>query len=310
MNEMIKRLEASIIEGRALHAYLLAGTDPDTTDGEARTLASLMLYGKKDAARLINDPDYLEYSGSVTIGEFRDTARPEIYRETYGRMGRVVVFLSANMLSPIVQNAMLKVLEEPPENTHFILTGNEYGILPTIRSRCMIVRCPAQDPGEAEFTLMEHGASEREARKYAVMSGGVTARALRLYEDEGFRTLREEAVAAFLSALDGAPDLKWSRTKRDRGDFMEANEMLLLVCHDMLRIKCGSPAEYNPDIAEKLKKSCSRFTIGEIGCIIDKLTDNAERLGTNAGGGACFDRLLAGVALIGAKRPAVNKKQI
>lgn len=299
MNDLLKKLESAILNGRALHAYLLTGTDPDMTDRAAREAASLILYSRRDTDRLANDPDYMEYGGAVSISDFRDLIRPEIYRETYGKRGRVVIFRFANLLSQMVQNAMLKVLEEPPENTYFILTGNEYGILPTIRSRCMIIRCGVTDPAEIADILREKGADASEAAAYAAMSGGVTARAVRLYEDADFSEMRSGVISCFLSALRAAPDFRWTKQKRERTDWMEANEMLLLACHDMMRLKCGMPAEYCTDHAAELKKTSLGFTIGDIGCIIDKLKENAQRLATNASGGAAFDRLLAELAEIG-----------
>ena len=301
MNELLKKLEGSILAGRAMHAYLITGVDPETTDNAARTAASLMLYGRRDLATLTNDPDYMEYEGSVAMGDFRGVIRPEIYRETFGRNGRVVVFRNASLLSRMVQNAMLKVLEEPPENTRFILTGNEYGVLPTIRSRCMILRCPASDPSEIAAVLVERGASRAEAERYAAMSGGVSARAIRLYESEDARKLRDGAVSAFIAAMNGAPDFKWTKTKRERTEYLEANELMLLALRDLLHISCGLPAESFADRASELKRLCSRYGIRELCLVADALTENAERLSTNAPGGASFDRLFAVTAAIGNK---------
>ena len=310
MSDLLLRLERSIAEGRSLHSYLLTGTDPGLTERAARRLASIMLCGKVDLERLPNDPDYIEQNGAVSIGDFRDILRPEIYRETYGKAGRAVVFLNANLLSPIVQNAMLKVLEEPPENTHFILTGNEYGILPTIRSRRMIIRCASQDIEETGFALMSAGADSREARLYACQSGGIEARALRLYKDLSFRDMRSGLMKAFFAALGGKPDFTWTKTKRERNDHIEANELLLLACHDLLSIKCGGSVEFCTDLAPELKKLSLCFTIGEIGCIIDKIIENSGRLSTNAGGGACFDNLFASLAAFAVSKQANGKVQI
>ena len=298
MNQLYLKLERAILGGRALHAYLLSGSDPAMTDEAARNAASLMLYGKKDTEKLASEPDYMEYEGSFSIGEFRDVIRPEIYRETYGRSGRVLVLRSAHQLSPIVQNAMLKVLEEPPENTYFILTGNEYGILPTIRSRCMVIRFSSRDITELESELLKKGASNSEAERFASMSGGNTERAARLYEDESFRKLREEAVSAFVSALKKAPDFRWTKQKHERTDMQEANEFLLMYCHDMMQIKCGANAEVFPERASEINNLCLHFTTGQIGCIINKLIENAQRLSTNAPAGASFDRLLCELSLI------------
>lgn len=309
MNELITRLEASIKAGRAMHAYLFTGVDPDLTERAAKTAAALILYSGRDTERLKNDPDYMEFEGAVSVGDFRDRIRPEIYRETYGKNGRAVLLRSAHLLSEAVQNAMLKVLEEPPENTYFLLTGNEYGILPTIRSRCMILRCSAPDTSEIVPLLTERGASREEAYQYAVWGGCITARALRLYDDKEFRELRSSVISAFISSLSGAPDLKWSKVKRDKADLADANEMLLLASHDMLMILCGNEPEFCPDKAAELKKICSRFTIGEIGCIINRLTENAQRLATNSSGSAAFDRLFAELGALGIKKARQSGKK-
>ena len=299
MNELQKRLEASILAGRAMHAYLFSGVDPDMTEGAAKSAASLMHYGKKDLSRLNMDPDHFEYEGTVSVSDFRDVIRPEIYRETFGKTGRTVIFKNAHLLSVMVQNAMLKVLEEPPEKTHFILTGNEYGILPTIRSRCMTIRFPASDVEDVKLMLMAEGASEKDAERSALMSGGIAARAKRLYSDEGFRELRGSMITALIAAMNGAPELNRPKVKRDKAELTECGELMLLAAHDMLLIRCGLDPEYCPDRAEELKKASSRFTIGELSSIIDKLRDNAERLATNAPGASAFDRLFAEIGLMG-----------
>lgn len=298
MNYLALKLESAILAGRALHAYLLTGSDPAMTDEAARNSASLMLYGKKDIKRLESDPDYMEYEGSFSIGEFREVIRPEIFRETYSRSGRIVVLRSAHLLSQLVQNAMLKVLEEPPAKTHFILTGNEYGILPTIRSRCMIIRFSSRDASELETLLSASGASASESSRYAAQSGGNTVRALRLSNDESFRKLREDIASAFVSALKRMPDYRWTKQKHERNDMLEANEFLLLYCHDMLKVKCGLGAEFYPERESEIYNLCLHFTMGQISCIIDKLTENAQRLNTNAPGGASFDKLFSELALI------------
>lgn len=309
MSEQLLNLERSILGGRPLHAYLLTCVDPGYSDRAARNAASLLLLGKKDTDKLRNHPDYMEFEGAVTIGEFREVIRPEIYRETYGKNGRAVVLLGADRLAPIVQNAMLKVLEEPPENTYFILTGNEYGILPTIRSRCMIIRLPSAQTEDIAAELIGRGASSSEAKEYASYSGGVSARAIKLYEDKDRRELRSGVITSFFSALNGIPDFKWTKVKRDKAEFIEANEILLLVCHDMFRAVCGLQPEFTRDRAEEINSICLYFTIGQIGCIIDKLTENAQRLASNASGGAAFDRLFAELTGIALDIRAKNKSK-
>ncbi len=298
MAGIVEKLISSVEAGRARHAYLLTGNDSDRTDDIARRISAVLLFGTADVKRLEEAPDHIEMDESISIAQFRDEILPEIYRETYSNDKRAVVFRSAHLLSQMVQNAMLKVLEEPPENTHFILTGNEYGILPTIRSRCTIVRCPSPSYDELAAVLRGRGADAARAAEFARMSGGVTKRAIRLFEDESFRNMRRELFTAFFAAMRGTPDFGFCRVKRDRADWAECTELLLLLAHDLLRAGCGLGPEYCRDMESEIKKLSSVFTIGVFGCIIDKLTETAQRMATNAGGGAVFDRLFSQTALI------------
>lgn len=53
---------------------------------------------------------------------------------------RIVLLHGFESTKPVAQNALLKLLEEPPENTQFILiTKNLESILPTVKSRCFVV---------------------------------------------------------------------------------------------------------------------------------------------------------------------------
>ena len=293
-----QKLIDAILKGRALHSYLIAGADLSLSDSLAKTAASYLLYSRLDLSALKQNPNYMEFSSNVSIAQLRDEIRPELDKQVYGGNNRVVVFRNASMFSNMVQNAMLKMLEEPPKNTYFILTGNEHGLLLTIRSRCMIIRPGLSPYSDITELLCKMGATAKDGSQYAAMSGGIATRAERLYSDEDFRLFRNGAMQGFITALSGSPDYKWAKGKYERYDWIEANEMLLLACHDMMLLKCNMPPECCTDLIPQLKKLCSVFTFGDIGCIIDKLTENAMRLTTNAGGGACYDKLFAELALI------------
>ena len=63
----------------------------------------------------------------------------------------VFVIEHAEGLSETSQNALLKVMEEPPDYARFILlTSRAEALLPTVRSRCAVYRLQTQDTGEAD----------------------------------------------------------------------------------------------------------------------------------------------------------------
>jgi DNA polymerase-3 subunit gamma/tau len=72
------------------------------------------------------------------VNDVREITGAVIYPPTVGRK-RIFIVDEAHMFSTAASNALLKTLEEPPENTVFILATTEPGKLPaTIRSRCLL----------------------------------------------------------------------------------------------------------------------------------------------------------------------------
>ena len=74
---------------------------------------------------------------------------------------KVYVLRQADTMNPAAQNALLKLLEEPPRSASFILAAERAeSLLPTVRSRCEVIRCnseadalPAEAVQEAEAYL-------------------------------------------------------------------------------------------------------------------------------------------------------------
>ncbi len=79
----------------------------------------------------------------ISTDEIRELNRN--IQQTSNRGGaKVAVVFEADRLQPQAANAFLKTLEEPPaETTIFLLTTRPYDLLPTIRSRCLLVNFPA-----------------------------------------------------------------------------------------------------------------------------------------------------------------------
>ena len=89
-------------------------------------------------------------------------------------VGRVVLFQDAHLLTTQAQNALLKVIEEPPAGTIMILaTSSVQAILPTIRSRaqCIALQLPHNEEITAYFT--KRGYPPDAVRKALLMSGGL-----------------------------------------------------------------------------------------------------------------------------------------
>lgn len=77
---------------------------------------------------------------SISIGRIRDLKSKLRLRPPRG-VAKIAAILQAESLTLPAQHAILKTLEEPTPNTFlFLETQNPYSLLPTIRSRCQLVR--------------------------------------------------------------------------------------------------------------------------------------------------------------------------
>lgn len=87
--------------------------------------------------------------------------------------GKVYVIDDADSMNENAQNAALKLLEEPPDNVRFILcVENAEKLLVTVRSRCVEIRCRAEDEKASEE-------AEKMAKEYAqIAADGDAARLL------------------------------------------------------------------------------------------------------------------------------------
>lgn len=104
--------------------------------------------GQKERGKKINqDPDTLIINRQKTIGiEAIRKIKKWLSQKAYQEKKRLIVIYQAQQLTIEAQNAFLKTLEEPPKNTLILLAvDNSHRLLPTIISRCQIVRLKANN---------------------------------------------------------------------------------------------------------------------------------------------------------------------
>ncbi len=96
---------------------------------------------------------------------------------------RVILIRDAHAMNKEAANALLKVLEEPPERTIFILTASgNTDLLPTIVSRCLHIRFnPISLAALTACLTHEHGIEEEDALALGAMAEGSITRALSMY---------------------------------------------------------------------------------------------------------------------------------
>lgn len=162
-----------------------SGTPPISTDyiHEWRKFFSLYPYS--------NIYDWLQFigadnkQGNITAQECNDIIRKLNFKSFESEYKILIMWMPEYLGNE--GNKLLKLIEEPPSNTLFILvTENESQILPTILSRTQLVRVPALETKDLEYALVDRAKVQKDqARKIASVAEGNYREALQLLQHAG-----------------------------------------------------------------------------------------------------------------------------
>lgn len=211
-SEFVGSLASSMAGGRMHHAWLLTGPSGIGKASVAR-LAAAWLLSERVSPRDLFDPKITEFSvslddpganlvfngahpdylaiapilddnrsGQIKIDQIRAMVPFMAHKSARGGF-RVTVIDSMDEVNRNGANAMLKLLEEPPENTVILLVSSRPGQLPpTIRSRCRVVRLSALDALSCREVLTKKwpDADTKQVDLLAQLCAGAPGRAISL----------------------------------------------------------------------------------------------------------------------------------
>ena len=197
----------------------------------------------------------------IKVDQVRHVNTSIRYKPVEGRR-RIFIFSDAAFMKEAA-NALLKVLEEPPEYaTIFLLARNPGELLPTLRSRSMIFTLSALPVEEIEHFLARKRPdwNARQRQLAARLSGGAVGRALSL-DLEQYVAARKDALALLRSAAnarDHSDLFRTTETYRSGAEGKEKTDQLLAsvysLLRDLLSLTSGTPELVrNSDIAAELK---------------------------------------------------------
>jgi len=161
----------------------------------ARRVASQSHTDLLTLERVINEKTGKLFS-SIRVDDVRRTVT--FFGSTAGEGGwRIAVVDSVEELEKAGENALLKVLEEPPPRSLLLLITNAPGrVLPTIRSRCralMLRPLPVEEVAQAAARIIGQAPDDADIRAAAEASGGSVSRALTLLDGPALE-LRQRIV--------------------------------------------------------------------------------------------------------------------
>lgn len=295
-------LRAAFSAGRFPHAVILQGEPGTGRHTLARLLAQALVCRNREAppcgvcpscvrAQAGSHPDIRVLEGSGSTGSLtvdavkgltEDASRAPMEAEC-----RVYILQMGDHVLPSVQNKLLKLLEEPPRSTVFLLIcQNAQSLLETIRSRAQIITLMPPSPQEAADWLVKNkGAGPDEAWKLAVLCGGNLGRMQVEGENGGagraFDIAKAMVEAMFLPG--GHALLKASAPlQKDRALCRAVLARLTVIFRDACALRYGGPSGLGgaPELAERL---CS-LPVNRLIRLPELTEEYSRRLDRNANG--------------------------
>ena len=260
-NERLKEnLRSSIGRGRISHFYLISGPAGSGKRTLARLLAAAILCrsqqekpcGTCPACRKVlgaGHPDFITIDDpekkTVPVDLIRD-ARSDMFIRPNEGSHKIYLFPRAHDMAVPGQNALLKILEEPPAyGVYILLAENAQVLLPTVRSRCTELAMTALHREQLLSALQGHfpQATREQLEAAAGRSGGWLGQAKALVS-EGADLPHTEAFVQAFARRDGllltqtlAPMEKW---KRDQ--LIPVLESWIALVENALVSRAGLPA--------------------------------------------------------------------
>ena len=208
---------------RLTHSVLLVGEEGLGTGFAARCVAADYLYpnggapaeallrgeccravakaGKRDSGQIETGivREAISVTGMGSGGRYlvgQVTAmRSEIFNTSLSAEGRAVLLYHVERMNEESANALLKVMEEPPEGVLFLLTADSLaGVLPTIRSRCISFAVAPVSPEECTQWCIGQGVDKKQARLYSELFDGHIGTVLAAARDDARREQVEKAL--------------------------------------------------------------------------------------------------------------------
>ena len=165
------------------------------------------------------------------------------------------------------QSALLKTLEEPPPRVALVaLARNPLGLLPTVRSRALVLALPPTPAAElaAGLRRLRPALSAQEAELLARLAAGCPGRALRL-DLAAYRHLRADALRLLAEGRAGGPAASVFRlsesTRGSKEKFESLVEILYSVLQDIVYLHSGLPETVrNVDVLAELQQQARSWT--------------------------------------------------
>lgn len=301
----VDMLKKHVVNGTTRHAYLFAGppglgrrtlalrfaqalncptpVEAGAPCGQCRDCKQIESMHHADLTVVQADSE----GGTLKVDQIRETRRM-LTLKPYQANYRVALFLRFQEANDNAANALLKTLEEAPSYAVLILTtDNPEQLLPTIVSRCEVLRLRPLKIEEVQKALETKGLETSKAKLIAHISGGRFGYALRLIENDSLLENREERLNDLQSLISASRVEKFAyadKLSRDKESMRQAVLIWLSYWRDvMLRSAQAETPLVNvdrnleiEDLSGRLDLSVARRTVSALEDVLEKMERNVN----------------------------------
>jgi len=308
----INTLRRALDDGRTSHAYLFAGppqvgkmtlamdlaralncSDEERPCGECSHCDRITRALHTDVRVISLDTDDSKRERRrtlISIDQVRDIQRDASLRPAEGAF-KVFIIDGAESLSADASNALLKTLEEPPDQVVMILLATDAEeLLPTISSRCQTLELRAVPQATvAEHLAKHHGAEKELAEEIARLSEGRIGWAIEAAANPSILEEINEKLDVIEAVVRATVDLRFDyaasfsqTTWRDRDAGRRELALWLELWRDVLLIREGLPKHVKHLAGYDATKSMAgKMTLEQIAKAIRAIRQTAEYLEYN-----------------------------
>jgi DNA polymerase-3 subunit delta' len=235
--------------------------------------------------------------GTLKVDQVRE-ARRILTLKPYQAKYRVALFLRFQEANDSAANALLKTLEEAPSYAVLILTAdNPEQLLPTIVSRCEVLRLRPLEIEKVKRELENRGIESSRAKSIAHISGGRFGYALRLVEDPSLLEKREERLNDLQTLISATRVEKFAyadKLARDKESMRQAVLIWLSYWRDvMLRSAQAETPLVNVDRNVEIEDLAGKLDLSAARTVVNSFEETLEKMEKNVN-----SRLLAEILLL------------
>lgn len=251
-----------------------------------------------------NHPDifFIEPDGiSIKVETLRNVVINNAYVKPYNSYKKIFIIKEAEKMTEQAQNSILKTLEEPPEYGLFILTSSKMeGLLPTIVSRCEIIRFTRESDEVIEDYLINEKKIDRSmAKKIASIANGNYGKA-NLLIDEGYSKVRSELGDILYNVINQDKALRLESFKffdENREMIDDIIDIMFSYLRDLMILKLLGSEEctINKDMSDKLRMLSTNLTGFKLNNIINEIEELAFNLKSNVNYQLAIEKFLLNI---------------